>query len=192
MPADYQEHMLKNMDDLVPLVGKLAGEKERQITSLAKDNYDQYKDEVDGRIEAARTKFAEQYETYTQQVSSTMAEITGNFKSFLDQANTQNEGIAGQNQEILARQKELEAQLGFSTSLYERNNDISSENVFGTDNIDPGWYGENAGGDSGFIKVNGYEEAGKKQDEAVHSLKEETEVKGDKKNKMDDKQHSLL
>ena len=123
MPADYQEHMLKNMDELVPLVGKLAGEKERQITSLAKDNYDQYKDEVDGRIEAARTKFAEQYETYTQQVSSTMAEITGNFKSFLDQANTQNEGIAGQNQEILARQKELEAQLGFSTSLYERNND---------------------------------------------------------------------
>lgn len=126
MPADYQEHMLKNMDELVPLVGKLAGEKERQITSLAKDNYDQYKDEVDGRIEAARTKFAEQYETYTQQVSSTMAEITGNFKSFLDQANTQNDTVTANNEGIAQAQGRLEEAIHHTAVSF---NDVTEQMV---------------------------------------------------------------
>lgn len=111
MPADYQGKMLKNVEDIVDLLGKAFGEEERERIEVGQGTIDNTIENQLERIAKARASFEEHKDEYIGKINEIQDETTKQFTNFLEMASKGNQAIDNEAAKISATASNINAAL---------------------------------------------------------------------------------
>lgn len=122
MPADYQGKMLKNMEDIVDLLGKAFGEEERERIETGQGVFDNtIKNQLE-RIAKARANFEEHKDEYIGKINEIQDETTKQFTNFLEMASKGNQAVDNEAAKISATASNINAALQTTANIIAQAN----------------------------------------------------------------------